>query len=79
MKSVVIISADSITIDQVLISFYVSGISEKKWQYNGSVHHLFIDFKKVYDSLRRKVVYNNLNEFRTHKKFACIRYIVQFV
>jgi len=27
------------------------------------VHHLFIDFKKVYDLVRRVVLYNILNEF----------------
>jgi hypothetical protein len=32
----------------------------KKWEYNESVHHLFIDFKKAYDSVRREVLYNIL-------------------
>jgi hypothetical protein len=31
---------------------------EKKWDYNGTVHQLFIDFKKAYDSVRREVLYN---------------------
>jgi hypothetical protein len=35
-------------------------ILEKKWKYNETVHHLFIDFKKAYDSVRRKVLYNIL-------------------
>jgi len=26
-------------------------IVEKKWEYNGEVFHLYIDFKKVYDSV----------------------------
>jgi hypothetical protein len=30
--------------------FYIRQILEKKWEYNGMVHQLFIDFKKVYDS-----------------------------
>ena len=30
--------------------------------YNEAVHHLFIDFKKAHDSLRREVLYNNLIE-----------------
>jgi hypothetical protein len=30
---------------------------EKKWEYNGTVHQLFIDFKKAYDSIRREVLY----------------------
>jgi hypothetical protein len=36
---------------------------EKKWEYNDAVNRLFIDFKKVYDSGRRDVLYNILIEF----------------
>jgi hypothetical protein len=35
-------------------------ILEKKWEYNGTVHQLFIDFRKAYDSVRREVLYNIL-------------------
>jgi hypothetical protein len=38
------------TTDQI---FYICQILEKKWEYNGTVHQLFIDFKKAYDSVRR--------------------------
>jgi hypothetical protein len=34
----------------------------KKWEYNETVHQLFIDFKKAYDSVRRDVLYNILIE-----------------
>jgi hypothetical protein len=34
------------TMDQI---FYIWQILEKKWEYNGMVHQLFIDFKKAYD------------------------------
>jgi len=34
------------------------------------VHHLFIDFKKVYDSVRREVLYNILIEFGVPKKMV---------
>jgi hypothetical protein len=27
-------------------------------EYNGTVHQLFIDFKKAYDSVRREILYN---------------------
>ena len=27
---------------------------EKKWEYNEPVHQVFIDFKKAYDSVRRR-------------------------
>ena len=32
-------------------------IFEKKYDYNEAVHQLFIDFKKVNDSVRRKALY----------------------
>jgi hypothetical protein len=38
-------------------------ILEKKWEYSETVHQLFIDFKKAYDSIRREVLYNILIEF----------------
>jgi hypothetical protein len=38
-------------------------ILEKKWEYIETVHQLFIDFKKAYDSVRREVLYNILIEF----------------
>ena len=38
-------------------------ILEKIWEYNKSVHRLFIGFKKAYDSVRREVLYNILIEF----------------
>jgi hypothetical protein len=43
--------------------FCISQILEKKWEYNETVHQLFIDFKKSYDSLRIEVLYNILKEF----------------
>jgi hypothetical protein len=43
--------------------FCIRQILEKIWEYNEAVHHLFIDFKKAYDSVRREVVHNILLEF----------------
>jgi hypothetical protein len=43
---------------------------EKKWEYNGTVHQLFIDFKKAYDSVKREVLYNILLEFGLPKKLV---------
>jgi hypothetical protein len=40
------------TIDPI---FCIRQILEKKWEYNETVHQLFIDFKKAYDSVRRDV------------------------
>jgi hypothetical protein len=48
------------TTDQILC---FRQILEKKWEYNETVHQLFIDFKKAYDSVRREVLYNILIEF----------------
>ena len=42
------------TIDQI---FCIQQILEKKWEYDGTVHQLFIDFKKAYDSIKREVLY----------------------
>jgi hypothetical protein len=39
-------------------------------EYNGTVHQLFIDFKKAYDSVRREVLYNILIEFGIWRKLA---------
>jgi hypothetical protein len=41
----------------------VYSLLEKKWEYNELVHQLSIDFKKAYDSVRRKVLHNILIEF----------------
>jgi hypothetical protein len=35
----------------------------KKWEYNETVHQLFVDFKKAYDSVRREVSYKIPIEF----------------
>ena len=32
-------------------------------KYNEEMHQLFVDFKKAYDSVRREVLYNILEEF----------------
>jgi hypothetical protein len=55
------------TTDQI---FYIWQALEKKWEYSGTVHQLFIDFKKAYDSVRREVLYNILIEFGIPRKLA---------
>ena len=55
------------TIDHI---FCIRQILEKKWEYNEPVHQLFIDFKKAYDSVRRKVLYKILIEFRIIRKLV---------
>jgi hypothetical protein len=50
--------------DQLLIRFSAfDRYWRKKWEYNETVHQLFIDFKKAYDSVRREVLYSILIEF----------------
>jgi hypothetical protein len=41
------------TTDQI---FCIRQILEEKWKYNQTVHQLFIDFKKAYDSVRKDKV-----------------------
>jgi hypothetical protein len=43
---------------------------EKKWEYNETVHQLFINFKKDYDSVGREVVYNIFIEFGVPMKLV---------
>jgi sorting nexin-29 len=50
--------------------FFLHQILEKKWEYNGTVYQLFIDFKKAYDSVKREVLYNILLEFVISKKLV---------
>jgi hypothetical protein len=50
--------------------FYMWQILEKKWEYNGTVHQVFIDFKKAYVSVRREVLYSILIEFGVPRKLA---------
>jgi len=54
----------------------------KKWEYNEAVHQLFIDFKKAYDSVRKKALYNILIEFTIPMKLVklikmCLKYIAE--
>jgi hypothetical protein len=53
------------TTDQI---FPIGQILEKKWKYNGTVHKLFIEFKKAYDSDWREALYKILIEFRIPRK-----------
>jgi hypothetical protein len=51
-------------------TFYIHHILEKMWVYDGKVHHLFIDFKKAYDSVTREILYNNIIEFGIPRKLV---------
>jgi hypothetical protein len=55
------------TTDQII---YIGQVLEKKLEYNGTVHQLFTDFKKAYDSDRMEVLYKVLIEFGIPRKLV---------
>jgi hypothetical protein len=67
MKLLGITNVDFDIIDQL---FYIGQILEKKWKHNGTVHQLFIDFKKAYNSVRREILYNILIKFGIPRKLV---------
>jgi hypothetical protein len=67
MKLLGIISVGFDTTDEI---FCIRQILEKKWQYNETVHRIFIHFKKAYDSVRREVLYNIIIEFGVPMKLV---------
>jgi hypothetical protein len=50
--------------------FCIRQIQEKKWEYNETVHQLFIDFKKSYNSVKREILYHILIEFGVPMKLV---------
>jgi hypothetical protein len=54
---------------QIRFSAFVKCWREKR-EYNDTVHQLFIDFKKAYDSVWKEVLYNNLIEFLVPNKLV---------
>jgi hypothetical protein len=63
MKLLGIINVGSDVIGELLIRFSAFVRRwRKKWEFE-TLHQLFIDFRKAYDSVRRKVLYNILIEF----------------
>jgi hypothetical protein len=53
--------------DQIL---YIRQITEKKWEYNGTVRQLLIDFRKAYDSVTKEVLYSILIQFGMTRELA---------
>jgi hypothetical protein len=64
MKLLGIISVGFDVTDQLLTRFFafVRYWKEKRREYKEIVHQLFIDFKKVYDSVMKELLYNILVE-----------------
>jgi hypothetical protein len=50
--------------------FCIHQILVKKWEYNETAHHLFLDLKKTYESVRREVLYNIVIEFGVPMKLV---------
>jgi purine nucleoside phosphorylase len=50
--------------------FCIHQILENTWEYNETVHQLFIDFSKAYDTVRREVLYNILIGFGVPMKLV---------
>jgi hypothetical protein len=48
--------------------FYINQILEEKWECNGTVHKLFIDFKRAYNLVRRELLCSILTEFGIPRK-----------
>ena len=48
--------------------FALKIINKKLWEYNQSVHYLFIDFQKAYDSIHRNTLWKCMKEFKIPTK-----------
>jgi hypothetical protein len=57
--------------------FCICKVLDKEWEYNGTVHKLFIDCEKACDSGRREVLHNNLIEFVATMKLVRLIKCVQ--
>ena len=53
------------TTDQI---FTIRQIMEKAWEYNITIHQLFVDFKQAYDSIKRSALFAIMEEFGFPKK-----------
>jgi hypothetical protein len=51
---------------------------EKKWEHNETVHQLFIDFRKAYDSVRRELLCSILIEFCVPMKLVRLTKMFSF-
>ncbi|RLU18394.1 hypothetical protein DMN91_008751 [Ooceraea biroi] len=52
--------------------FVVRQIAEKFWEFDIDLHHVFVDFKQVYDSISREKLHEILQEFRIPPKLVRI-------
>jgi hypothetical protein len=57
-------------IDQQLIRYSAFFDIGKKWEYNGTLYQLYIEFEKAYGSVKREVLCNILIEYDILMKLA---------
>jgi hypothetical protein len=68
MKLLGIINVGFDVTDQLLIRFFTfARYWKKKWEYNATVHYVFIAFKKAYVSLRTEELYKSHRIWGTHE------------
>jgi hypothetical protein len=68
------IPVDSIVTDLLPVRFSTfARYYRKDWKFNGTVHQLFIDFKKACDRLRIEVLYNILLELFSNETYSKVR------
>jgi len=65
-----IISVDFNGTGQLLIIYFAFANYMRKKQYNEAVHHLFIDFRRAYESVWREILYNILTGFSIPMKMV---------
>ncbi|PSN46866.1 hypothetical protein C0J52_13676 [Blattella germanica] len=56
--------------NQLLNNFSIRQILENKLEYNGTIHQLYVYFKKAYDSIKRETLYRILTNFGIPKKLV---------
>jgi hypothetical protein len=70
MKLLGIIGVGFNVTDRLLIRYFAFVKYWRKMEYSETVHQLFIDFKKAYDSVRREIFYNILIGFGVPMKLV---------
>jgi hypothetical protein len=65
---------DRSTTDQI---FVLKNILEKCYEYNITLHQLFIDFKQAYDSVTRNYLYSIKRQFQILKKLISLVQMTQ--
>jgi hypothetical protein len=50
--------------------FTVKILSEKAWEYDVKIQHIFIDFQSAYDCIRRDKLYETINFFAIPNKLT---------